>query len=147
MKTALVLLAIAAIVLACGCTAADTNTPPAAPVAPAEIPDLTGTWTGTMTGYDDGIGFNDHAGGTATLVITGQQGRVFAGNLTVTEGNVSLFSGGFAGVIGRDGRTLSVVEESGYCTGEIVDDNTLEFVYMDDNPPFAIAIDTFRRVA
>ena len=149
MKTAFTILLIVIAVIACGCTAAS---PAAAPAAgPAEktvptLPDLTGTWTGPMQGYDQGTGFSDYADLGVMMNITEQQGRVFAGDIVFTTNGTTSVSG-FAGVIGRDGRTLSITEEyGGYCTGEVVGEDEIELIYMQDGPAYSIAIDSFRRV-
>lgn len=143
MKSAFAFLLLLLAALACGCTG--TAAPPAG--ASPSIPLITGTWAGTMNGYDRGTGFNGHPNGTVTLTVTEQHGRVFAGTITVVDDTAPVFSAEVAGVIGRDGRSLTVVEESGYCTGEITGPDTIELVYGNDAAPFTVAIDTFRRVA
>jgi hypothetical protein len=147
MKTAFSILLIIIAVIACGCTAAS----PAAPATPAEktapsIPDLTGTWTGPMQGYDQGTGFSDYAGLGVTMNITGQKGRVFAGTI-VFSANGTTSASGFAGAIGRDGRTLSISEEAGgYCTGTVLGEDEIELTYLEDGSPYSVAIDSFRRI-
>jgi hypothetical protein len=154
MKTAFTILLIIVAVIACGCTAAAPAAPvsPAVPAAtPAEktapyIPNLTGTWTGPMQGYDQGTGFSDYPALGVKMTVTGQKGRVFAGHIVFTTNGTESASG-FAGAIGRDGRTLSITEEAGgYCTGEVVGADEIELVYMQDGSPYSIAIDSFRRV-
>jgi hypothetical protein len=154
MKTAITILLIIIAVIACGCTGASPAAPAAQAVpaaVPAEkttasIPDLTGTWTGPMQGYDQGTGFSDYPALGVKMNVTEQKGRVFAGHMVFTA-NGTESSSGFAGAIGRDGRTLSITEEAGgYCTGEIVGDNEIELVYMEDGSPYSLAIDSFRRV-
>jgi len=50
-------------------------------------------------------------------------------------------------VIGRDGRTLTIVEqEGGYSSGMIVSGNEIELVYAKSGGNFSVAIDTLRRV-
>jgi hypothetical protein len=150
MKTVAILLVILSAVLAGGCTAtAPVATEPTAPAlgTPPAIPVITGSWAGTMSGYDDGKGINAHSGDMALLVISQQEGRIFAGNITVIEDGRPSFTGRLAGAIGRDGRSLTIVEESGYCTGEIIAADEIELVYMDDATPFTIAIDSFKKAA
>jgi ABC-type transport system substrate-binding protein len=142
MKRAAILLTILA-VIACGCTT--TENAPDGPSATPAVPDLTGTWTGTMNGYDQGTGFNDHPNGTIALVVTGQRGRIFSGLLTVTEDNATLFSGEVAGAIGREGRTFLLVEESGYGSGVILGTDEIEFTYLNDAAPFSVSIDSLKR--
>lgn len=150
MKRFFTFVAIVFAVLVCGCTAPGPGVsyeggPGNATTAEPLPPNLLGTWTGTMNGYDKGIGFNPHTGGSITLTVTGQHGRVFAGNLTILEGNAALASEGFAGTIGRDGRTVTIIEESGSCTGEIISPGEMEFVYMNDGPGYSISIDSLKR--
>ncbi len=149
MKRILWIFAIVLAVLAAGCAAPEPRSPDGAPgnmTMPEPVPpDLLGTWTGTMNGYDKGIGFNPHTGGTMVLTVTGQHGRVFAGTLTIMENNATLTAEGFAGTIGRDGRTITIVEEAGYCTGELISPDEMEFVYMNDGSAFSISIDSLKR--
>ena len=150
MKLVCLVLAMVLALLAAGCAAPS-------PGAPATVheknvtglppPDLIGTWSGTMEGYDRAIGFNPHTGGIMVLAVTGQHGRVFAGNLMVMEGNATLASERFAGIIGRDGRTMVIVEETGSCTGEIIGTDEMELVYARNGNDFAISIDSLRRTS
>jgi hypothetical protein len=153
MKIAYTLLVIILAVVACGCT---TSAPAAAPSATpvqtlagataAAIPDLTGTWTGPMKGYDEGTGFSDYPDLKVTMTVTEQHGRIFAGEFVFGVNGTETKSG-FAGAIGRDGRTLSIAEKNGgYCTGEILAADEMELTYMDDSSPYSIAIDSFKRV-
>ncbi len=151
MKIAFTLLLVTLAVLACGCMA----TAPAVPATPATtgtttvtvIPDLTGNWTGPMKGYDEGTGFTDYSNMTINLTVTEQRDRIFSGNLVFTytsgeEGSVDI-----AGVIGRDGRTLTMVERgAGYCFGTILSNDEIELTYVHDATPFSIAVDSFKRV-
>ncbi|MFA5268508.1 MAG: hypothetical protein WC379_11105 [Methanoregula sp.] len=149
MKSAFTILVLILAVIACGCTASAPATAPAVTPAPTTspvIPDLKGTWTGPMQGYDQGTGFSDYPTLGVKMTITEQKGRVFAGDVVFTANGTDSKSG-FAGTIGRDGRTLSIAEEAGgYCTGEIVGENEMELIYMEDGSPYSIAIDSFKRV-
>jgi len=60
-------------VMFCGCTASSQQAVAAA--APG-TPDLTGNWTGTMIGYEHGVGFTDFTGYTITMSITDQTGSL-----------------------------------------------------------------------
>jgi hypothetical protein len=153
MKIAYILLVIILAVIVCGCTASAPAAAPSAPMAQtlaaepaAAIPNLTGTWTGPMKGYDEGTGFSDYPDLKITMMVTEQHGRIFAGDLTFATNGTETKSG-FAGAIGRDGRTLSITEEhGGYSTGEILAADEMELTYMDDNSPYSVAIDSFKRV-
>ncbi|OPX61936.1 MAG: hypothetical protein A4E34_01434 [Methanoregula sp. PtaU1.Bin006] len=98
-----------------------------------------------MQGYDQGTGFSEYHNLIVKMNVTEQKGRIFAGKILFTlNGNESV--SGFAGAIGRDGRTLFITEEyGGYCIGEIVGENEIELIYMEDGSPYSVAIDSFRR--
>jgi len=155
MKIAAIALLIILAVITCGCTSpAPVATPatttqavstPAAATTQAP-PDITGTWNGPMTGYESGIRFTDYGNYPMTMNVTGQQGRIFAGTFTFTDANGSM-STGFSGVIGRDGRTLTIPQESGgYSFGEIISPTEIELTYVDDGTHSTSAIDTLRKV-
>ena len=146
MNTAHTLLIVFLTVLACGCTAAGPAATPAEAPAPA-LPDLTGTWTGPMQGYDEGTGFSDYAALAVSMTVTEQRGRIFSGEF-VFRANGSETRSGFAGALGRDNRTLSIAEKNGgYCTGQVLAADEIELVYLEDGSPYSVAIDSFRRVA
>jgi hypothetical protein len=145
MKTAITVLVIILAVLASGCTAAAPAASPVPTTSPA-IPGLIGTWTGPMQGYDEGTGFSDYPNFTLAMKITEQHGRIFAGDMIFTaNGTQEKF--GFAGAIGRDGKTLSITEQDdGYCSGEIVGPDEIELTYVQAGSPYSVAIDSFKRV-
>ncbi len=149
MKTACTILLVVIAVLACGCTAAApaASPPPAGVTAAAgAVPDLTGTWTGPTKGYDAGTYFSDYPGLDIRMTVTGQQGRIFGGDIEFIQ-NGTRTKEGFAGVVGRDGRTLAIAEEGGgYCTGTVVGNDEIELVYLQDGSKYGVAIDSFRRV-
>ena len=146
MKTAFGILVLIIAVLASGCTAPAPQAAPApTPAAEPVIPTLSGTWTGTMQGYNEKIGFTDYGGKTMSLVITGQQGRIFSGHLLITLSNTTR-SSAIAGVISRDGTTFSMVEsDNGYSTGRFIGTDEMELTWMNDGNPIGAAIDTLKR--
>jgi len=141
MKASFAILALIIAVLACGCTAAapaDTN--------PTTNPDLTGNWIASMTGYEGSMGFTDYPTITMTMTVSEQHGRVFSG-YTVFTVNGTETRTPIAGIIGRDGRTLSTAEQDGgYCFGEIIGPDEIELTYLQDGPQYGVAIDTLKRV-
>jgi hypothetical protein len=151
MKTVLTILLVLAL-LACGCTstapspaatAATTTPAPVAPSVPA-TPNLTGTWTGTMLGYEEGTGFTDYNRLPITMVVTEQKERLFVGHLKFGNRTETL---AIAGVISRDGRTFALVENvNGYTTGELTGTDTIELTHVDDSDPYSVALDTLKRV-
>jgi hypothetical protein len=144
MKTVFTILLLIA-VLASGCTTAT----PAVPSVQTEVttlPNLTGNWTGPMQGYDAREGFTNYPFITAVMIISEQHGRVFSG-VIVFKVNRTEFTDEFAGVIGRDNRTLTIAEHGGgYSSGEVLAPDEIELIYMQDGSPYSIAIDSFKRV-
>ena len=151
MKIAITILLVILAVLACGCTSAAPSTtattaavttPATAPVTPS----LIGTWTGTMLGYDEGTGYSNYGNTPMSMIVTEQQGRIFSGNFKFNF-NSTEYSVPMAGVIGRDGRTFAIVENSnGYTTGEIIGTSEIQLTHLDDQKPISVAIDTLKKV-
>ena len=145
----LIVLVLAA--LTSGCTSGSEKTAPAAPAvttpaaAPA-TPDIRGTWAGTMQEYKEGKGYLDMSNDTMRMVIADQQGRLFSGTYTfVISGREIVVP--FAGVIGIDGKSLTVVENAnGYTTGILTGEGTMELTHADDSDPYSVALDTLKRV-
>jgi hypothetical protein len=141
MKTAVTLLIIILSVLfAGGCVAtAPSGTPPV-------LPNLTGTWTGPMEGYDEGTGFTDYPDLALVMVIEEQHGRLFSGYFRLTSNN-TVWDLHFAGAIGRDNTTLTLAEkDGGYCLGEMVGPDEIELTYLQDGSPYSVAIDHLKRL-
>jgi hypothetical protein len=128
--------------LTCGCTTVS----PGSSVARSHIPDLTGNWTGTMVSYDDGIGYNNVSGAVMTMMVTGQQDRIFTGEIILDNQTGYYLSFRFAGVIGHDGQTISIVEQGGSsCSGSVISDDEIELIYMDGSDPFSVSIDSLKK--
>ncbi|MFA6226835.1 MAG: hypothetical protein WC620_11860 [Methanoregula sp.] len=151
MKIALSIILVILAVLACGCTStapspATTPAPAAIPAAVSPVtPSLIGTWTGTMLGYDESIEYTDYNKTSMSMVVAEQHGRLFSGNLKFRFNNTDI-SVPMAGVIGRDGRTFALVENSnGYTTGEIIGNDEIELIHLDDQKPINVAIDTLKK--
>jgi len=124
MKIAVTILLVILTVLACGCTATAPSATPAAATTPT-TPSLKGTWSGTMLGYEENIGFTDYGKMPITMVVTEQQGRLFSGYLKFGVNSTTPLA--MAGVIGRDGKTFALVENvNGYTTGELIGTDTIE---------------------
>jgi hypothetical protein len=129
-------------VLICGCTTVSQEMRPPVP----ETPNLLGNWSGTMNGYMEGRGYTDFSNETITMRVTEQHDRIFSG-VFVFSNRIEIWnSKTFAGVIGRDGRTLSIVEqEGGSCTGSLIAPNEIEVTYLDIGEPFMIAVDVLKK--
>jgi len=132
----LVILFIVIIVAGCSTTATSETT----------VPDLTGTWTGSMTGYINGTGYVSFPNSTMTMVVENQTGRIFWGTMRFTEDNTP-HAVRFAGAISRDGKSFTLTNgDGGYDTDcTIVSQNEIELVYTTDTPPFIVTIDSLKR--
>ena len=145
MKSKTILCAILLIisVLVCGCTTTSQETTDA-----AKTPYLMGNWSGTMTGYEYGAGYTNFSGYTVTMSVTEQEDRIFSGEFIFTnESGFHVWENApFAGVIGPDGSTLTLIEYGGgYSSGSIIASDEIELIYADGNDPFNIAINALKR--
>ncbi len=141
MKAILCAILLLCIAACTGCTSPGITTP-----AATTTPDLTGNWTGSLKGAVEGTGYIESPNGSLMLRITGQKDRIFFGQLSILEANGSVSTREFSGALSRDGKTFSIVQyDSGYDLGTVVSGDEIELVYMNDNHPAAIVIDSFRR--
>ena len=117
-------------------------------ICAGEIPDLLGNWTGSWISYEEGPGFtNETEPSSLHLAFTEQEGRLFAGYLTIRRGNDTQIEEGFAGAIGLDNKTLHIAEfDRGYATGTMLSQNEMELIYLADGDNGSVAIDTLRRI-
>ena len=156
MKNAIIILVIIVAVLACGCiqTAPSGSASAAPSQTPADSrgltasaqPNLIGTWTGPMQGYDEGTGFTDYPHLAIRMLVAEQHGRLFSGTLQFND-NGTEWTTEIAGAIGRDNRTLTVTQQGGgYSFGEVVATDEIELTYVKDGSPYHIAVDSFKRV-
>ena len=136
--TGIIILAL----LICGCTTVSQEESP--PVI--GTPNLVGNWTGPMYGYTEGTGYTTFSNETLTMSVIEQHNRVFSGVITFSNLVESWEDKTFAGVINRDGKTLTIVEqEGGFCSGSIIAPDEIELTYVDIGKPFSIAIDTLKK--
>jgi hypothetical protein len=158
MKWIPLMILIAGIMLVAGCTTTTSTNTPATPVAttvsPAAttpsapvIPELTGNWSGTSTGYMYQSGyevFNE----TLTMTVTSQEGRLFTGVLSFPMIDGTTETKAFAGVLGDDGKTIKDIEyPSGFSDGVILAADEIELIFRDEASPSTICIDVLRRPA
>ncbi|MEI7433707.1 MAG: hypothetical protein WCJ93_05590 [Methanomicrobiales archaeon] len=148
--TLTILIVIILAVLACGCTAITPPTTQSATLPQVShttaIPNITGTWSGPMQGYDQNTGFSDYHNQTMTMIVTGQQGRIFSGHY-IWVSNGTAVTEGFAGVIGAEGTTLSTAEQDeGYSSGIILSGNEIELTWHHAGAQYGVAIDSLTRV-
>jgi len=153
MKIALTILLVILTVLASGCT---TSAPaaPATPVpgpqpltTPHAVPSLLGNWSGPARGYTEGIGYRDTGSVNIMMSITSQQDRFFTGTISFPLKNGSVETEGFAGVISHDGNTFRIVEYDTHehDDGWILSGNEIEMIFMADEEPQSIIVNSFRR--
>ncbi|WP_332449843.1 hypothetical protein [Methanoculleus sp.] len=143
------ILILAVLVSGCTTTNAQNTVAAATPEIPnIVVPNIVGNWTGTMEGYDYGTGFNDYTGYTMTLVVTEQQDRIFSGEVSFTAPNGTPVWGvtPCAGVIGRDGKEITIVENGGGNSfGSLITLDEMEIIYVDGRDPCSIAIDSLKK--
>jgi hypothetical protein len=133
---------VLAVVLICGCTTVSQESGSVSAV----VPKMIGNWTGSVKAYDDGIGYNNVSGDIMTMRVTEQKDRIFSGEIIFSNQTGYAWSTVFAGAIGHDGKTLSMVQrEGGYSTGTIISPDEIELIYMDTTDPFSIGIDSLKK--
>ena len=117
-------------------------------ISAAKVPDLQGNWTGSWSGYNDGKGnSNLSENGSILFNIDEQKDRLFAGNLTIKQKNETTASGGFAGAIGLDNKTLFVTRfDKGHSLGTMISDDEMELIYLSDGKGGSVAIDRLHRI-
>jgi len=130
-----------------GCATVSLENRTASTTAVATQPSLLGNWTGTSSGYVEGAGYTTFSDTVMTLRITEQQGRVFSGEIALANQSGIWKRVPCAGVIGRDGTTLSMVQQGGgSSSGSLVAPNEIEFIYTDKTGSVYIAIDSLKKV-
>jgi len=116
-------------------------------ISAAKVPDLQGNWTGSWSGYDDAKGYPNLSDGSMFFNVTEQKDRLFAGNLTIKQKNETTASGGFAGAIGLDNKTLLIARlDKGYSQGTIISNDEMELVYRSDGKGGLVSIDKLYRI-
>lgn len=151
MKTAIIAIGIAIVVavFACGCTATSTgeNTEAAisAPESEFVIPDITGTWTGDVSGHTKLGGFGNF--NHPTFIIAEQDGSAFYGYKEVIQSwDGQPHTENFSGVITNDGEIYISDHDIGFFIGQILSPDQIELVYMEDqDEPKALLITLSRQ--
>ena len=117
-------------------------------ISAAKVPDLQGNWTGSWSGYEDGKGYSNLSeNGSILFNIDEQKDRLFAGNLTIKLNNETTASGGFAGAIGLDNKTLYISQfDEGYSLGTMISNDKMKLVFLSDGKGGWVAIDTLYRI-
>lgn len=108
------------------------------------MPVLLGKWNGSSIGYMDTSGYQVTRD-VLVMNITEQNGRLFKGQVSFML-NKTPVTKNFAGVIGRDGRTLKTVENpDGFSDGVILSADEIELTFRDNVDPSRVVIDSLRR--
>ena len=117
-------------------------------ISAAKVPDLQGNWTGSWSGYDDEMGYSNLSeNGSILFNFEEQKDRLFVGNLTIKLKNETTASGGFAGAIGLDNKTLYITQfDTGYSLGSIISNDEMELIYLSDGKGGSVAIDRLHRI-
>lgn len=157
MKIAVILIVIGAVIFS-GCTSpvrigapirsapspARGSGPAAGSPAVVLRPTLTGTWNGTLRGYHQETGFTGHEGENVSMVVDEQHERIFTGSLLFADTG---WRSDIAGVIGRDNRTLSILEKSGgYASGTVSDGQSIDLIALENPPAYAVAAGILNKV-
>jgi hypothetical protein len=145
MKHLIFIVILIVAVLVAGCT---TAAPSSGTTTATGIPDLTGNWTGSMTSFVNGTGYVTYPESSMTMTVSNQTGRIFSGTMFFTQNPGTVETQTFAGVIGRDGRTITLVNEGGGydVDSTLISENEIELVYVKGAPPYIISLDSLKRV-
>jgi len=109
------------------------------------IPDIIGNWSGISTGYRETVSGYQVIQGTMTMNVTEQKDRLFKGQVAYVV-NGSPVTKDFAGVFGRDGKTVETVEyPDGFSDGVVISAGEIQLIFRNTTYPSEIAIDTFKR--
>lgn len=150
MKTALTILLVILAVLAAGCTTqAPAATPPAATPAPQSvptntvIPDMTGLWKGTGTGYTTLDDFTYYP--TATFNISKQKGHIFTGRKEYPRTDGKTYYENFSGMVSMNGDVYEADSLGGFSIGKLTGPNTMELYYLEEGNDTKAIIITLSR--
>jgi hypothetical protein len=104
----------------------------------ADIPNLTGNWTGSFKGYDKSVGYMDvNRTGVLNMTVSEQRERLFTGNFSLNfslpQTELVQETEGFSGAIGLDNKTLYIAEyDKGYDMGTVLSNDSIELIYIED---------------
>lgn len=122
-----------------------TATSPGVTFSASVMPGIVGNWSGISIGYMKTTSGYQVIQSTMTMNVTGQADRLFKGHIGYVI-NGSPVTKEFAGVFGRDGKTIETVEyPDGFSNGVVISADEIQLVYRNTDNPSDIAIDTFKR--
>ena len=137
MKTVLTILLVILAVLVSGCTTtAPVTTPLAATPTPlsvstnAVIPDMTGLWIGTGTGYTTTDDFYYYP--KTIFNISKQKGQVFVGRKEYPRSDGKTYYENFSGIVTMNGEVYEADSIGGIGLGRLTSPNTMELNYLEE---------------
>ncbi len=125
-------------------------------ISAQEIPNMVGTWTSQYRAAVHDGGSFEVGEETTSLVITEQDGEFFlgvavwelnedySGTSDIGEEEATGGDDGFIGIIGLDGRevTMAEVSDTGIYRGRLLDQNRLELTYIESDLGDAVLLRT-----
>ncbi|MDD1718039.1 MAG: hypothetical protein LUO88_03080 [Methanoregulaceae archaeon] len=122
------------------------SAPAPAMAVPPAMPDLLGIWNGTSVGSSWTGSEYQVSTLPLTMKVTGQNGRLFSGEISYQGANGTEVVKEFAGALSPDGKEIATIEyPDGFCDGTIVSADEIELVFLDETNPSMVTIDTFWR--
>ncbi|MDD1729459.1 MAG: hypothetical protein LUQ50_10350 [Methanospirillum sp.] len=118
-------------------TAAETKA-----TTPDSIPNLTGTWKGTSSGYMVGTGFTED---TMTYTITEQNGQAFIGFKEYFFKGQELGIENFAGIITDEGTIYIVDIPGGQVVGKLIGSDQMNLNSFNDGEETYVFISILKR--
>ena len=150
MKTILTIILVILAVLISGCTTtAPTITPLTTTSSPqsvstnAVIPDVTGLWIGTGTGYttiDDFYYYPKNI-----FNISKQKGQVFVGRKEYPRSDGKTYYENFSGIVTMNGEVYEADSNGGFSLGRLTSPNTMELNYLEEGADTKAIIITLSR--
>ena len=89
----------------------------------AEVPELTGTWSGSGASVSESEGWETSR--SLNLVISEQRGPVFKGNVQYEGGEDD-----FLGAIKADGKTILITDDDGTVSATLLNPDEMEVCYV-----------------
>ncbi|MFA4850423.1 MAG: hypothetical protein WC626_11915 [Methanoregula sp.] len=150
MKTVLTILLVILAVIASGCTSqAPAATPPVASPTPQSvsantaIPDMTGLWKGTGTGFTTLDDFTDFP--MTIYNISKQKGQVFTGRKEYPRTDGKTYYENFAGIVTMNGEIYEADSMGGFSIGKLTGPNSMELNYIEEGNDTKAIILTLSR--
>jgi hypothetical protein len=113
--------------------------------AGSSMPGLVGNWSGISSGFMRTASGYQVIQGAMTMKVSEQTDRLFKGQVAYVM-NGTPVTKDFAGVFGRDGKTIETVEyPDGFSDGVIISADEVRLVFRSTSNPSDIAIDIFKR--